>query len=191
MRARWWPRSPVGGEFIPLLDPGGLSTGTVTATVQNNCSIFGCAYPALGMYFLLACADDGKVVPETDETNNCRASMSQVNVTQPDLVVTAMTNPPAVMAPGGTFPVTDTTQNQGLVPAAASTTRFYLSTDTVFNPGDFLLTGNRGFRTSILPDSRRAPLRSHCKTVAASSAAHIPPWAGISCSRVPTREGRR
>jgi len=38
------------------------------------------------MYFLLACADDTKVVTEDDEGNNCLASAGVVTVTLPDLV---------------------------------------------------------------------------------------------------------
>ena len=39
--------------------------------------------------------------------------------------------------------VTDTIQNQGLVAAAASTTRYYLSADRQKGSGDTLLTGSR------------------------------------------------
>ena len=40
------------------------------------------ATPA-GSYYLLACADNGKVVVETDETNNCRVSGGKVTVAAP------------------------------------------------------------------------------------------------------------
>ena len=97
----------------------------------------------LGTYFLLACADDAKVVPETDETNNCVASAGTVQVTLPDLVETAVTNPPPAAKPGGTLGVTDTTKNQGAVAAAASTTRYYLSLNTLRDSGDLALSGSR------------------------------------------------
>ncbi len=59
----------------------------------------------------------------------------------PDLVVTALTNPPATIAPGGNFSVTATTRNQGVGAAPASTTRFVLSLDQTRSGGDVLLTG--------------------------------------------------
>jgi hypothetical protein len=47
----------------------------------------------------------------------------------PDLVETSVTDPPATIAIGASFPVTDTVQNNGTASAAASTTRYYLSTN--------------------------------------------------------------
>jgi subtilase family serine protease len=44
---------------------------------------------------------------------------------------------------GRTLIVTDTAVNQGLVTAAASTTRYYLSTDQLRNTADRLLTVSR------------------------------------------------
>ena len=48
----------------------------------------------------------------------------------PDLVTTAVSNPPAAAAPGSAFSVTDTVKNEGNARAAASTSRYYLSVDT-------------------------------------------------------------
>jgi hypothetical protein len=45
----------------------------------------------------------------------------------PDLVEAAVSDPPAVLSPGGRFTVTDTVRNAGNAVAAASTTRHYLS----------------------------------------------------------------
>ena len=60
-----------------------------------------------------------------------------------DVVVTAISNPPAGAALGSSFKVTDTTANRGNVASASSVTRFYLSLDRVRNNGDRLLTGSR------------------------------------------------
>jgi subtilase family serine protease len=111
-----------GSRTVPALAAGASSAGAaVTVTIPP-------AVP-LGAYYLLACADDTKVVTEIDEGNNCRASAATVQVTRPDLVVTTVSSPPAARAPGSSFTVTDTTLNQGGVAAAASMTRYYLSTD--------------------------------------------------------------
>lgn len=125
-----------GTRSVAALAAGATSTGTVnTVTVPSA--------TALATYYLLACADNLSTVTEANETNNCLASTTTVQVTRPDLIETAVTNPPTAAPPSGTFPVTDTAKNQGAVNAAASTTRFYLSLDTVKDAGDKLLTGAR------------------------------------------------
>ena len=64
-------------------------------------------------------------------------------MTRPDLVETAVSNPPAAARRGTTIKASDTVRNQGLVSAAATTTRYYLSTDQRKGSGDTLLTGSR------------------------------------------------
>jgi hypothetical protein len=58
---------------------------------------------------------------------------------RPDLVVSSLSNPPAVVLLKSKFPGTDTTCNTGTVPAAATKTAFYLSTDAVRDGGDRLV----------------------------------------------------
>jgi len=36
----------------------------------------------VGTFYLLACADDTNLVPETNETNNCSASAVRIQVAQ-------------------------------------------------------------------------------------------------------------
>jgi len=124
-----------GSRAVPSLAPSASSSGTVTVTVS--------AGTAGGTYFLLACADDAFVVPEINESNNCKASAAQVTVSGPDLVETAVSDPPTTVTLGGTFSVTDTVQNIGTVTTAASTTRYYLSTTTSKSRSSILLTGSR------------------------------------------------
>src|SRR5437773_221543 len=123
-----------GSRAVPLLASSATSSGTVTVTVS--------AGTAGGTYFLLACADDTLVVPETNESNNCKASTTKTTVSGPDLTETSVTNPPATVLDGSSFSVTDTVQNIGSAAAAASTTRYYLST-TTSKSGARLLTGSR------------------------------------------------
>ncbi len=112
---------------VPALAPGASSTAPtsppITLTIPNNV--------ALGSYYLLACADDTTAVAETNETNNCLASASTVQVARPDLIESGLGEPPATAARGSSFAVTETVVNQGVVAAGASTTRYYLSTDGV------------------------------------------------------------
>jgi subtilase family serine protease len=124
-----------GGRSVPGLAPGAQSAGTASVTIPLSA--------APGTYRLLACADDARVVAEADEANNCLAAAATVVVGRPDLVETAVTNPPAAARPGTSFSVTGTVRNQGQVTAASSTTRFHLSTDAQKSSGDRQLTGSR------------------------------------------------
>src|SRR5207247_1771061 len=124
-----------GSRAGPPLAASATSSGTVTVTVS--------AGTAGGTYVLLACADYTIVVPETNESNNCKASATQVTVSGPDLVETAVSDPPSTVTPGGTFSITDTVQNIGNATAAASTTRHYLSTTNSKTASSILLMGSR------------------------------------------------
>jgi WD40 repeat protein len=124
-----------GTRAVPALAASGTSTSTVTVTIPSNM--------ALGTHFLIACADDLTHVAESDETNNCLASAATIQVTRPDLVETALSAPPATIARGASFPVTDTVLNQGAVAAGASTTRYYFSANQAKDGNDRLLGGSR------------------------------------------------
>ncbi|MBI2835229.1 MAG: hypothetical protein HYX76_12465 [Acidobacteria bacterium] len=124
-----------GSRSVVALAASQAKTGTKTAKAPVSAQA--------GVYYLLACADDRKVIPESDETNNCVASASTGEVRAPDLVVTSVSDPPASAALGSTFSLTDTTLNQGGADAVSSTTRFYLSTDKKKSGTDKLLGGSR------------------------------------------------
>ena len=69
-------RGPSAGErdgTVPALGAGATSSGSATVTIP--------ATTAVGPYYLLACADDTGAIPETNESNNCRASAATVQVT--------------------------------------------------------------------------------------------------------------
>jgi hypothetical protein len=123
------------------LAPGQSRVGTLTVTIPS--------VTPLDTYYLIACADDTKVVLEIDEENNCVASPAPiVTVTRPDLVESTVSNPPASTARGGKFPVTDTVTNVGgATTSRGSTTRYSLSLDAVKSVGDTLLTGSRSVLT--------------------------------------------
>jgi hypothetical protein len=124
-----------GVRAVPGLTALGSSAVPVMVTVPSD--------TPPGSYYLVACADDLTVVPETNEGDNCRASTGRVVVQHANLAVTALSNPPAAAGLGGRFSVTDTTKNQAPVPAGASTTRYFLSLDQVRSGDDVLLEGVR------------------------------------------------
>ena len=124
-----------GTRSVPALAAGGTSTGSRTVTIP--------AATPLGTYYLIGCADDLLKVRETNEANNCVTAATRLSVAWPDLVTTSLTNPPASRVRGSTFTMTDTVRNSGAAPAAASTTRYFLSLNGVKDAADLLLTGTR------------------------------------------------
>jgi hypothetical protein len=120
-----------GVRKVPLLGPGATSTGPGKLTVPASAKI--------GTYHVLACADYTTVVDEGDETNNCVASTSTIQIKAPDLTTTALGAPPAAIARGAGFSASDTVNNGGNAAAGASTTRYWLSLDTKKSGTDILL----------------------------------------------------
>src|SRR5438477_395106 len=94
-----------GSRAVPSLAPSATSSGTVTVTVS--------AGTAGGTYFLLACADDTLVVPDSNESNAYEVAMWLVFGRVLFRTESALSNPPPTALPGSTFSVTDTAQNAG------------------------------------------------------------------------------
>jgi len=92
-----------------------------------------------GTFYIIAMADGPNSLGETKETNNTRYRMIKIG---PDLTVVAVTGP-ATAAAGQVITVGDTTKNNGGCSAGASTTKFYLSTNSVWDALDVEL-GRRG-----------------------------------------------
>jgi subtilase family serine protease len=121
------PDTFLGSRSLPAIAPGASSIGSTSLTIP--------AGAAAGSYYILARAEADSAFLETNEANNTRIAPVVVG---PDLAVTAFTAP-ASAAPGGLLSVSDTTKNQGGGTAAASTTRFFLSTNTVLDAADLPL----------------------------------------------------
>ncbi len=112
-----------GAQAVPDLGQGGTMVVTAVVKVFSD--------TAFGDYNVQACVDPDEVLAEGSDSNNCETSTETVTVAnvappRPDLVVTALTEPPASILPRGTFQVTATVKNEGPAQSAASTTRFYL-----------------------------------------------------------------
>ena len=69
----------------------------------------------------------------------CTASFRPVA----DLIITSLSDPPAIVRAANRFAVTDTVLNQGLAAAGHFLVRYYLSLDPAVGPGDRLLLGKR------------------------------------------------
>jgi subtilase family serine protease len=118
----------LGSRAVPALGAG-VSSGPESTTVTVPGDL------AAGTYYVLAVADATKAVTEGYETNNTKYLAVKVG---PDLVVSVLAGP-AMVAPGASITIADTTKNQGLVAAGASVTRFYWSTNYTYEATDVAL----------------------------------------------------
>jgi subtilisin family serine protease/uncharacterized membrane protein len=119
----------LAGQNVAALGPAASASGQTMLTIPSDLG--------MGTYYVIADADGLKAVSESDESNNTAARAVQIGA---DLSVSAFTVP----AKGeGAISVTDTTTNQGSYAAAPTTTRFYLSSNSVLDAGDTLLQGSR------------------------------------------------
>ena len=127
----------LGSRPVGVLVPNSSSTITTTVTIPGGT-------PA-GSYYIIAVADDGGTVPETNEANNTRAVLIRLS---PDLIVSSMTVFPTTIslsgASGPHINVTETTRNQGAGTAIATTTKYYLSTNPTFDASSDVWLASRG-----------------------------------------------
>src|SRR5262249_60688594 len=95
-----------GSRAVPPLAAGASSVGALlNVTIPST--------TPLDTYYVLACADDTAAVAETASATNRRPATTRLQVTRPNLVETAVSNPPAAARRGTTFTVTDTVTNIG------------------------------------------------------------------------------
>ena len=123
----------------------GITCGTdCTETYPGGTTVTVTATPAAGWLFGGwsggGCGTGGTCTLVMNASTSVTATFV---VAKPDLVDIAVSDPPATVRLGGTFTVTDTVHNQGPVAAGSSTTRYFLSADTVKNTGDRALNGSR------------------------------------------------
>ena len=115
------------------------AVGTLAASGSGSQSVNLNAPPSAGRYYYGACVD--AVAGESDTTNNCSASV-QVDVpepppvTTPDLVVASPSVSDSGPAAGAAFTLSATVRNAGDGDAAATTLRYYRSTDATITTSD-------------------------------------------------------
>jgi subtilase family serine protease len=131
------------GDVLLGSRPAGVLVPNSSSTVKTTLTIPG-GTPA-GSYYIIAVADDGGAVPETNEANNTRAVLIRLS---PDLIVSSMTIFPTTIsssaAAGSQINVTETTRNQGAGAAIATTTKYYLSTNSTFDAAVDVALASRG-----------------------------------------------
>ena len=121
---------------------GAVAALAASASASDSVSLTAPATP--GAYYYGACVDP--VTAESDTTNNCSEAV-QVNVpaavpavppmqAQPDLVVADPSVSGSDPAAGALFTLSVTARNDGDAAAAATTLRFYRSTDATITTSD-------------------------------------------------------
>ena len=117
----------MGTDEVPGLAPSGTSTQSVGLNAPST----------PGTYYYGACVD--AVTDESDTTNNCIAhqvDVREVSQGAPDLVVAAPTVSDSGPDAGATFTLSATVSNAGDESSAATTLRYYRSTDATITTSD-------------------------------------------------------
>jgi len=118
-------------RFVGPLGVGETDTATTNLVIDSS-------IPS-GIYYVCAQADPTQSLSESNADNNTLCSSSTVQVTKPDLVMTAVSPNAGSVAPGGALSVTDSVQNQGGAPSSGSFLIAYsLSPNSIFGDSDDL-----------------------------------------------------
>jgi len=118
---------PVGSRTVMSLGAG--QTQMVATTLQIPSDV------VTGSYFIIAKADANSAIVESVESNNVNFAPIKIG---PDLTETALSFSGTAVA-GGSINITETTKNSGGGASGASTTRFYLSSNGLFDANDVLI----------------------------------------------------
>ena len=114
----------VGTDAVTGLAAAGSSDQSVDLTAPDT----------TGTYYYGACVD--AVTDESDTTNNCSSSVQVTVPDKPDLVVAAPTVSDSGPAAGASFTLSATVRNAGEGASAATTLRYYRSTDATIATSD-------------------------------------------------------
>ncbi|MEI7662731.1 MAG: CARDB domain-containing protein [Bacteroidota bacterium] len=124
----------LGSVSIVSLAAGGTSGNSKLVTIP--------AATAAGTWYILFYADGGYQVPEISESNNTGYVQVTIIPFLPDLVIQNPAATPATITVGETATATCLVKNQGVAGAAASTLKYYLSSDKYWSSGDAVLSTN-------------------------------------------------
>ena len=126
-------RSTDGTISASDTEAGSDAVGGLAASGTSDHSTYLTAPSSAGTYYYGACVES--VSGETDTGNNCSAAVT-VTVVAPDLVVDAPTVSTSSPTAGASFTLSATVRNQGNGQSAATTLRFFRSTDGKISASD-------------------------------------------------------
>ena len=115
-------------------EEGTDAVGALSASATSAESIDLTAPSSAGTYYYGACAD--AVTGESDTTNNCSSAVTVTVDTPPDLVVGTPTVSNSSPNTGASFTLSATVRNRGTTSAAATTLRYYRSSDATITTSD-------------------------------------------------------
>ena len=124
------------GDDITITNTRSVTSLGIGATSTASTSLVVPAATPLGTYYVCATADSANSVLEGDETNNARCTTTTIQVTRPDLIMTAVTPNSGTVSPTATLSVANSAKNQGAVTAGSSKVGYSLSTNTTYGDGD-------------------------------------------------------
>ncbi len=113
----------VGTDAVSVLSASGTGLESILLTAPLSA----------GTYYYGACV--AAVSGETDVSNNCSTGI-RVVVGAPDLVVQSASVDNTTLTPGQSLTLSAKVHNQGMAEAAATTLRYYRSTDATITTGD-------------------------------------------------------
>ncbi|WP_438014371.1 CARDB domain-containing protein [Sorangium sp. So ce315] len=148
-----WTDAPAGSAQAPSLDPGQCAAVTLPASV---------VVPE-GAYHLGAIVDPYGWQEELIETNNAAPGALLGVGHRPDLVVSAVSGPPALV-PGSGFSASVTVCNQGTTPSHGGGVDVVLSADRAITPLD--VPAGSGHVPALSP--------GQCASVAVPASAYLP-----------------
>jgi len=112
------------------------SLGIGASTTTASTSLVVPAATPLGTYYICAKADSANTVPEGDEANNTLCTTGTIEVSGPDLIMTAVTPNDTAVSSTATLSVTSSAKNQGGVSATSFKVGYILSLNTTYGDGD-------------------------------------------------------
>ena len=144
------PTLPTGSYFPSLLSGASFvsSGGTVTINFNNGGLIVanGITYTCVASG---GCGIEGRRV--TRGTIEASGGQSPPSAQKPDLVIESVEIDPATVDPGEEFSLYATLRNSGTEASAATTVRYYQSTDNIISTNDTQL--GTGSRSSLAPNA--------------------------------------
>jgi len=129
--------SVTGTRTITSLAIGASSAANTTVTLPGS--------TPLGTYYVCAVVDAANTVAEETETNNSRCTATTLQVTQPDLLVTAVSSQASAVT-GGSLAIDTTVTNPSPVASPSFHLGLYLSTDATITTSDLRI----GYRSVSL-----------------------------------------
>jgi len=115
--------TPVGTDAVGELSARGMSRESITLTAPSN----------TGTYYYGACVES--VSGESNTNNNCSTSV-RIMVTGSDLIVESPSVSDSLLTFGQSFTLSATVRNRSTIRSAATTLRYYRSTDARIDTSD-------------------------------------------------------